>query len=188
MLRKPLSLLIAATLAWLLAVSPVQAQNAGNYTVKQDTTLRSAPNDAAKGPALKASTPVTRLNERQGAWMRVRLESGAMGWVHMFDLKAGTSAAAPAASGTGALRALGQVAGSTSSRQTVATSTAGIRGLDANDIAQATPNLAAVQQAENRKASEAQARSFASRAQLKSQTVDPLPVPANAASTNATGG
>jgi hypothetical protein len=188
MFRKPQSLLIAACLAWLLSLTPALAQNTGNFTVKQDTTLRTAPNDAAKGPALKANTPVTRLNERQGAWTRVRLASGAMGWVHMFDLKAGTATAAPAASGTSALRALGQVAGATSSRQTVATSTAGIRGLDANDIAQATPNLAAVQQAENRKADEAQARAFASRAQLKSQTVDPLPIPANAASTNATGG
>lgn len=173
----PLPLLLAG----LLTLAPAWAQTA-NFTVKQDTTLRSAPNDAATGPALKANTPVTRLNERQGAWSRVRLANGTMGWVHMFDLKASTAAAAPS-SGSGALRALGQVAGATSSRQTVATSTAGIRGLDADDIANATPNLAAVQQAEERKTSEAQARQFANRAQLTTQNVEPLPKPTGAAAT-----
>jgi len=185
MRRNTLPLLLAVPLAGLLALVPAWAQT-GNFTVKQDTTLHSAPNDAAQGPALKANTPVTRLSERQGAWSRVRLANGTMGWVHMFDLKASTAAAAPS-SGAGALRALGQVAGATSSNQTVATSTAGIRGLDANDIAKATPNMAAVQQAEARKASEAQARQFASRAQLTTQTVEPLPKPASG-STTSTGG
>ena len=109
---------------------------------------------------------VTRLDERQGPFRRVRTSDGKTGWLHMFDLQSGaqaTPAAAPS-TGTSALRSLGQAFGAGGTRPTtVATSTVGIRGLDADDLANATPTLAAVDAAGQHKVSESQARQFAQR-------------------------
>jgi hypothetical protein len=60
----------------------------------------------------------------------------------------------------------------------VSTSTVGIRGLGAEDLANAQPNLAAVAQADANRANAAQARQFAGGASLSSRQVEPLPVPA----------
>jgi hypothetical protein len=60
----------------------------------------------------------------------------------------------------------------------VATSTVGIRGLGAEDLANAQPNLAAVAQADANRANAAQARQFAGSASLGSRQVEPLPTPA----------
>lgn len=70
---------------------------------------------------------------------------------------------------------------------TLPTSTIGIRGLGAEDIANAQPNPAAVGQMESLRADEAQARSFAAEASLSPVAVDPLPAPARPAATGHTG-
>jgi hypothetical protein len=62
----------------------------------------------------------------------------------------------------------------------VATTTVGIRGLSAEDIANAQPDAAAVARMEGLRQSEAEARAFAASASLKSQTVEALPGPATA--------
>lgn len=130
--------------------------------------LREAPQPNAKSTPLPANAVVTRLEERQGPYLRVRTSDGKTGWLDMFDLQSGAHAAPAAAPGTGALRSLGQAFSPGSTRSTtVATSTVGIRGLDADDLANATPNLAAVDAAGQFKASEKQARQFAQRAGLR---------------------
>ncbi len=73
--------------------------------------------------------------------------------------------------------------GSTGNAVTLPTSTIGIRGLGAEDIANAQPNPAAVSQMEALRLDEAQARSFAAGAALSSVVVDPLPAPARASGT-----
>ncbi|MDB5897489.1 MAG: hypothetical protein JWP41_1091 [Ramlibacter sp.] len=55
--------------------------------------------------------------------------------------------------------------------------TAGIRGLEAADLAQAQPNLAAVTQMEAMRQNESEARSFADRSALRPAQVAPLPAP-----------
>lgn len=65
-----------------------------------------------------------------------------------------------------------------------ATSTIGIRGLGAEDLAQAQPNLEAVGQMEALRQSESQAREFAGQASLVPVRVDPLPAPARSTSTS----
>jgi hypothetical protein len=148
--------------------------------IKREAQLRDAPGDSSRSLApLPVQTPVTRLGDRQGAWIKVRTADGATGWVHMFDI---TSASAQSAStGAGALRSLSSFFNKGSAQapgSTVATSTVGIRGLGAEDLANAQPNLAAVAQADANRANAAQARQFAGSASLSSRQVEPLPAPA----------
>lgn len=89
---------------------------------------------------------------------------------------------------TGALRGItGLFNRGSSSPATLPTSTIGIRGLGAEDIANAQPNPAAVGQMEALRLNESQARSFAAEAALSPVAVEPLPAPASA-SVRAPGG
>ncbi|WP_411879445.1 SH3 domain-containing protein [Polaromonas sp. YR568] len=171
-------LLLAALLAFGAAA---QAQPQGEAVlIKRAAQLRDGPGDTARSLApLPVQTSVTRLGERQGAWIKVRTADGTSGWVHMFDI---TSASAPSGgAGTGALRSLSSFFNKGSAQtpsSTVSTSTVGIRGLGAEDLANAQPNLAAVAQADANRVNAAQARQFAGGASLSSRQVEPLPVPA----------
>ena len=80
---------------------------------------------------------------------------------------------------TGALRGITSLfnRSGAGSPATLSTSTIGIRGLGAEDIANAQPNAAAVGQMESLRLDEAQARSFAADAALAPVAVQPLPVP-----------
>lgn len=151
--------------------------------VKRTTELREAPGETSRSVApLAARTPVTRAGARQGAWIQVRTAEGASGWVHMFDVAPASSAAAPSA-GANALRGLTSFFNKGGA--TTATSTVGIRGLDAEDLARAQPNMAAVAQADTLRMDTDQARRFASAAALRSRPVDALPEPAPAPLQNA---
>jgi hypothetical protein len=117
------------------------------------------------------------------------------GWVHLFDVGSpGSPTTAPAQggapSGSSALRGLTSLltGGGASGGTTVPTTTVGIRGLSAEDIAQAQPNAEAVAQMEALRQSEAQAREFASGATLVSQTVTPLPSPPAPSNASMAGG
>lgn len=162
-------------LTGLCTASGVVAQPADGLIVKRDTQLRSAPADNAPVVApVKANTPVTRQPERQGAFVQVQVD-GKTGWLHMFDI--GSPASAAASSGGGnVLRGLGSMFARPTST-TVSTTTVGIRGLDANDIANAQPNVSAVTTAEGMRVSAADAQQFAARSQLRAQSVEELPVP-----------
>jgi hypothetical protein len=166
--------------AVVLAYGPMGAawaQTSTEMTVKRNTLLRATASDTATGPALAEKAAVTRLPERQGPWLRVQNAAGQSGWVHMFDLQAGSTSIASAA-GTGALRTLGQTVGNNrSGNTTVATATAGIRGLDANDIAKALPNPQEVAKAETMRVNEDEARQFAARSGLLVQNVPTLSKP-----------
>ncbi len=83
---------------------------------------------------------------------------------------------------TGVLRGVTSLfnRGAAGTPSTLPTSTIGIRGLGAEDIANAQPNPAAVSQMEALRLDEAQARSFAAQAALTPVAVEPLPAPARA--------
>ncbi len=164
-----------------LAASRLAYGQTDTVTIKRPAELREAPGENARSlGALPVQTPVTRLTARQGPWIEVRTAQGATGWIHMFDV--GT--ALPAQGGntaTGALRGLTGFFGKGSSQAPAATSgtsTIGIRGLGAEDIANAQPNLAAVAQVESMRLDTQQARNFSVDAALTAQTVAALPVPA----------
>ncbi len=162
---------------WIAGAGAAYAQD--EATIKRSTQLRAAPGDGAASVAeLAANATVTRTTQRQGAWVQVRSESGAMGWVHMFDI--GT----PARDNTAvqALRNLGSKTGSGSS-VSVATATVGIRGLGEGDVshsvvggpkASRSENL---NQADRLRAVADSARAFAKDAALQTRTVESLPIP-----------
>ena len=173
-------LLVSLAGAWICAA---QAQSDPGI-LRRAAELRESPApNAASLVALPAQASVTRLAGRQGAWIQVRTAAGVTGWVHLFDVGSPgspttTPAQGGAPSGSNALRGLTSLlTGGASGGTTVPTTTVGIRGLSAEDIAQAQPNAEAVAQMEALRQSEAQARAFASGATLVSQTVTPLPSP-----------
>ena len=152
--------------------------------VKRSATLRDAPGEGSRTLAtLPAQTSLTRLPERQGPWVRVRTAQGETGWVHLFDL--GTEGSANSGSGSnaaaGALRGISNFFNKGSAQQSptafTPTSTLGIRGLGAQDIANAQPNPAAVARAESLRLDAAQAQKFGADAALRVQAVEPLPAP-----------
>ncbi len=172
----------AIAVAWLFAVGATDAQAqipAEPLVIKRPTELREAPQEAARSlAALPAQSQVTRLGSRQGPWIEVRTAQGVAGWVHMFDAGAGVPTQGGSTT-TGALRGITSFFGRGTAQPatTTATSTVGIRGLGAEDINNAQPNLEAVAKAEALRQDAAQARQFGSSAALVAQSVLPLPVP-----------
>lgn len=167
---------LAAVLALGALVFPAHAQQDA-AVIKRATELRQDPAESSASlGALAADSAVSRTGERKGSWVKVRTAQGSTGWVHMFDVGAQAGAASAGSNtATSGLRSLGGLFGGGSS--TTATATVGIRGLSAEDIANAQPNPAAVQQAEKLRVSADQAQRFASAAALRKQTVEPLPEP-----------
>jgi len=167
------ALLLAWTAAWA---------DGDPGVMRRATDLRATPSDNAQSVvALPAQAPVTRLAGREGSWIQVRTANGQTGWVHLFDVgspgAAGGASTGTSQAATGGLRSLTNLfsKGSGAGGNTVATTTVGIRGLNAEDIANAQPNPAAVAQMEALRQNESEARAFASNASLASQTVPPLP-------------
>ena len=159
MMRRLLpSLLVMLALAGPL---PVLAEQIAS--VLRDTELRSEPfNDASITTTLKAKSPLTIL-KRRGGWYQAR-HGKQQGWVRMSAIRLG-EARDGGSSGIGETLQFLSSGRSGSSGVTVAT---GIRGLDAADVANATPNHQAVKSLERFQVTAAQARAFASEAKLKS--------------------
>ena len=170
-----------ALLAALLA-GPAGAQQGEPAMMKRAGELRGTPGDAGRPLAtLAAQEPITRLADRQGPWIQVQTRSGAVGWVHMFDVGPAGASDGAASGGnavTGGLRGITSLLrGGSSQAPRVATATIGIRGLDAEDLARAQPNLPAVGQMEKLRQGENGAREFAAGASLAAATVPALPAP-----------
>ena len=192
MIRATLRCAAAALLlgpAALVFWGPARAQQGEAATIVRPAQLRDAPGETGRSlAALAAQEPVTRLGERHGGWIRVQTGSGASGWVHLFDLGPGGfnsvgTASAPAGGNavTGSLRGLTNLLrGSSAPPPRTATSTIGIRGLEAEDLTRAQPNLNAVNQMERLREGEGGARQFAAEAALVSAAVPALPSPLRA--------
>ena len=126
--------------------------------------------DAAKSGPITANQPVT-IVERRGAWANVET-GGKSGWVRVLNLRLEPAAARPGgarpAGGSGNPLSLLQTG---SSGRTVTT---GVKGMDEEDIQNATPDYAELELlgtlAENADA----ARANAVKSNLKENTVDYL--------------
>lgn len=184
MIRTPGRHTAAAVLAAAsLALASAQALAQGEAAVtKRAVELRETPAESAKSLAsLAAQSPVTRLAERQGPWVQVRTAAGATGWIHMFELAPAQGSAGSAGGATGVLRGVtGLFTRGATQPTTSATSTIGIRGLEAEDLNNSQPNVPAVTQMEGLRQSESQARDFGRSANLKPAPVDALPAPERA--------
>lgn len=173
-------LLPALTIAALLTLTSATTWSQEAMLTKRPTILRDAPSaTAATVVNLPAQSAITRLPARQGPWVQVRTAAGVSGWVHLFDVASASEQGTVANTATGALRGLTNFfnRGNTAA-PTTPTATVGIRGLSAEDLGSAQPNMAALAQAETQRQDANQARKFAADAALRAQTVAPLPVPA----------
>lgn len=135
--------------------------------VARATPLLQEPySDAAVHSELAPQTAVQVL-ARKGAWMQVRVGE-AQGWVRLLAVRMQTQGT----TGASGLAQAANVALSGSSGTAVAT---GVRGLDQEQIANATPDLAAVDGMDAHAASAEQAQAFAAEAPgLQPQTLDEL--------------
>lgn len=180
-LRTNHALATSLVLLGLLGGGMGAAQAQEEAVIKRATQLRSEP--AASGSSVAsvaASAKVTRTSQRQGAWVQVRAKSGAVGWVHMFDI--GTPPRENAA--VDALRAANNRVGGGSSTLSVSTSTVGIRGVNEGNVAspmgasgRGGSQSAGLGDAERLRANADQAKAFATAAGLQQRRVDALPVP-----------
>lgn len=149
----------------LLLFAPILAlAEAG--TVIRATDLKQEPaSDAATVAALAEQTAVEVL-ERKSGWIRVK-SAGGEGWVRMLALRlGGATAAKPGASG---LTQMFNVARTGTSGTQVTT---GVRGLDAEQIANAQPNPAELAKLEKFAADRDAAASFATQGKLSPTSVD----------------
>jgi hypothetical protein len=136
-------------------------------TVIRATDLKQAPaTDAATTAQLAENAQVDAL-ERKGGWTRVKAAGGAEGWVRMLSLRyAGSGDAKQGDSGVSQL--LNVARSGTSGAQV----TTGVRGLDAEQLANAKPNPAELKKLEGYSASKEGAEGFATTGKLQPQRVD----------------
>jgi hypothetical protein len=177
-----------AFLALVMANSAASHAQSDALVTKRTANLRQSPGENSTSLApLPVQTPLTRLTMRVGPWIQVKTAAGQTGWVHMFDVGTAGAQAPTSNAATGALRGLTNFfnGGSSQSRNTTAsTSTVGIRGLGAEDIANAQPDIQAIAKVEGLRVDAAQAKRFATEAPLSAREVDPLPEPQPPARSN----
>lgn len=155
------SLLAAAAL--LLAPALCLAEAA---TVIRATELKQAPASDAAGTGQLAENAKVDALERKGGWTRVKAAGGAEGWVRMLALR--YEGAGGARQGdSGIAQALNVARTGTSGTQV----TTGVRGLDADQLANAKPNTAELKKLERYSAGKDAAAAFAERGQLRAQQV-----------------
>jgi hypothetical protein len=135
-------------------------------TVIRATELKQEPaSDSATLAALAENTAVEVL-ERKSGWTRVKAQPGE-GWVRMLALRFGGTA--PAKPGATGLTQLFSVARTGTSGTQVTT---GVRGLDAEQIANAQPNPAELAKLEKFAADRDAAAGFAAQGKLSAKPVD----------------
>jgi len=151
-------------LVLLLLLLPLIAA-AEPATVIREVEMKQAPaTDAATLATLPENTAVDAL-ERKGGWTRVKTSAGE-GWVRMLSLRlGGATTAKPGASGL--TQAFNVARTGTSGTQT----TTGVRGLDADQIANAQPNPAELAKLEKFAANREAAASFATEGKLAPTSV-----------------
>ncbi len=153
-------------LAALLLLAPALAL-AEPASVIRDTELRQAPaSDAPVVAPLAVNARVDAL-ERKGGWTRVKAEGGQEGWVRMLTLRyAGAGAARQG--DLGITQILNVARTGTSGTQV----TTGVRGLDAEQLANAKPNEAELKKLQGYAATDAAAASFAAKGKLEARSID----------------
>ncbi len=153
-------------LAAILLLAPVLCL-AEPATVIRAADLKQAPaTDAATTGRLVENAQVDAL-ERNGGWTRVKAAGGVEGWVRMLALR--YAGAGEAKQGDSGVSQLLNVARSGTSGTQVTT---GVRGLDADQLANARPNPAELKKMEGYAASKEGAEGFAGKGKLQPQRVD----------------
>lgn len=151
--------------ALALAAGALQAQTA---TLARSSELRAKPLLNAPVLATLASGAAVELLGNDGGWSRVRTPDGKVGFVRLLNVRV---TGAPGAAGGSAVAGLGTLGNVLRTGSTGAVATTGVKGIDKDDIAKSTPNLAEVDIMERYAVSEAEARKAAKSVKLQEQTV-----------------
>jgi hypothetical protein len=163
-MRKAVLLLLVS----LLALAVTAADRPDAYTIV-DTPLAQGPfSDAAHVAELPVHTSVS-VETRKGGWYQVNLATGQSGWLRMTTLEfTGTLGRVR----NSALTAMLGLFESGRSGASGATATTGVRGLNTGDIANATPDTAAVDGLKAWAATPDDARQYSAQLPLKPHAVD----------------
>jgi hypothetical protein len=135
-------------------------------SVLRATELKKEPASDAPTVAPLAEGATVDAQERKGGWTRVKVPGGAEGWVRMLQLRYGSGEAKAGDSGVSQLL---NVARTGSSGTQVTT---GVRGLDADKLANARPNPSELAKMNGFAASRELAQGFAAQGPLQPQRVD----------------
>ena len=164
-------LIFAALLLGANAIAPAIAQEP--LTTNRSTELRSAPDDSATIIKQLAEKTPLQLQERKGAWSRVK--SGAdMGWVRMMHLRGGaTLVTDQQATGGGWLSGMSRLlsGGGSNNNQRAQSATVGIRGITEQDLRDAEPNPAALAKMKGYAVADSDARQLATQGNLAFRNV-----------------
>ena len=152
----------------LLATAPLQA--ADTASVIQATPLRTAPDREAESRQLLRQGEQLTVLRRQAGWVQVRTTGGVSGWAHMTGVKLAAPGLSQRAGGF--FRWFG--GGSRADAQTTANVTIGVRGISAQDLAQAQPDMAALTQMEGVPSGARIGERFSAKRGLKAQSVEYL--------------
>lgn len=166
-MRRFAAILLAATL--LFRVTSAEAAEKG-LVLRAGDLLAQPFIDAAKSGPLTANQPVTIL-ERRGAWANVET-GGKTGWVRVLNLRL-----EPGVAGTGGARPSGGSGNPLSLLQTGSsgrTVTTGVKGMDEEDIRNATPDYAELELLGTLAVQADDARANALKNSLKENTIDYL--------------
>ena len=154
-MRSILLLLLFPVLAW-----------AEPATVIRATELKKSPATDAPTIAELAETTLVEALERRGGWTRVKAGAGE-GWVKMLALRYGRTG--PGRRGDSGIAQLFNVARTGASGTQVTT---GVRGLEAEQIANAAPNAAELKKMQRFAASRDAAAAFAAKGKLQAVAVE----------------
>ena len=171
---KYLKLLICgASLLGASAAFPAFAQEP--LTTNRATELRAAPDDTAAIVKQLADKTPLQLQERKGAWSRVK-SANDTGWVRMMHLRGGATVVADEKSpSSGWLASFNRLlSGGGSARPTnqrAQSATVGIRGFSKEDVASAELNPAELEKLKRFQATDADAASLASQRRLAFRSV-----------------
>jgi uncharacterized protein YgiM (DUF1202 family) len=139
---------------------------AESASLNRPSPLQSQPQaDASALGELSKGAKVEVLS-RAGGWFEVRTAEGKKGWVRMLDLRLEGGAAAVSTQGLdlGKLIAIGG-----SKKQTVTT---GVRGMDKEDLANATPNADEFEKTKGNAVNRDAAQAFARKSGFSAQQID----------------
>ena len=136
-------------------------------TVVGDVVLMAEPGGQAAGSVSDGA--LVTVGAREGGWYAVSLPDGRKGYLRISQIRFKEQEASESVFG-------GLWSWLNSSRQTAhgGSTTAGIRGMDEQDINAAQPDLEAVAKLDDVAVSEAGARKFAGQLSLKSRQIDEL--------------
>ena len=167
-------------LCWCGFTQAVMGAETGLLTRKSDIQEQPSMKSSSIGE-VPAGTPVSVL-QRQGVWFEVAVKGSSMkGWVRFSRVKMTAHKAdkATTSAAGGSTNALANLARSATgvfayggrNSQPDGVSTIGIRGLQAQDLANAAPNPAARREMESHRATQQQADLYAKVASLRPQQV-----------------